>query len=83
MKHASREPFISNSSFVINNVIIGGGGVGVMPMTFAKDNLGLVCLNNIKTDVKMTLYLLAHRAVKDIPRVRVVIDYYKSLIDRL
>ena len=54
-----------------------------MPMTFAKDNLGLVCLDNIKTDVKMTLYLLAHRAVKDIPRVRVVIDYYKSLIDRL
>lgn len=83
LKHVSREPFVSNSSFVVNDVIIGGGGVGVMPMTFAKDNLGLVCLDNIKTDMKMTLYLLAHRSVKDIPRVRVVIDYYKSLIDRL
>ena len=83
LQKAQKPPCISNSSFVVNDIIVNGGGVGIMPLSFTKDGLGLVCLDNIKCDAMLTVYLLSHKSVKDIPKVRVVLEYYKNLLQNL
>ncbi len=77
-KHIS---YASNTSFAINEVIRYGGGIGVLPLHF-KDQ-GFVCLDNIPCDISMTIYLFSTTALKDVPRVRTVINYYKDLLDKL
>lgn len=74
---------LTNSTFVVNELTIGGAGVAVMPLNFAKEGQGLVCLDNINCRVNSTIYLSSHKIVKDIPRVRVVLDYYKKLLGNL
>lgn len=77
-KHIS---YVGNTSFAINEVIRHGGGIGVLPLHF-KDQ-GFVCLDNIPCDISMTIYLFSTLALKDVPRVRTVINYYKELLDKL
>ena len=73
----------SNSTFVINDLAISGSGVAIMPMNFIRGGHGMVCLDNIVCDVDATIYLVSHRTVKDIPKVRVVLDYYKKMLEKL
>lgn len=55
-----------------------GAGICVAPLKFKEG--GAVCLDNIPCDTVFTVYLSAHRMVKDTPRVRAVIDYCKDVI---
>lgn len=80
LQNAKKAVCLSNSSFVVNDIIVNGGGIGIMPLSFTKDELGLVCLDNIKCNAKLTVYLLSHKSVKDIPRVRVALEYYKKVL---
>ncbi len=73
----------SNSTFVINDLAISGSGVAIMPMNFIRGGHGMVCLDNIVCDVDATIYLVSHRTVKDISKVRVVLDYYKKMLEKL
>jgi len=74
---------VSNSSFIINDMVASGVGISILPISFAREDNNLVCLDNIKCDVYKTIYLLGHRTTKDIPKIRVVIDYYKDLLKNL
>ncbi len=72
---------LSNSTLVVSEMITSGGGIGIIPLRLAKKSPDLVCLNQIKCNINSKIYLLSHRETKDIPRIRVVIDYYKKLLE--
>lgn len=81
LRKARRISYLSNSAYATYEVIRSGGGIGLMPLSFASE--GLVCLDNIKSESTATIYLTAHRSTKDIPKIRVILDYYKELIKRI
>ncbi len=68
----------TNNSYILQQIIRHDGGVAILPLHF--DKTGLVCLDNIKCDISSTLHLVSHRSTKDVPRVRVVLDYYKNML---
>ena len=74
---------MTNSSFIINDMVSSGVGISILPISFAREDNNLVCLDNIKCDVYKTIYLLGQKTTKDIPKIRVVIDYYKELFKNL
>lgn len=74
---------LTNSAFVVNDLVVHGGGVGIMPVYFANSGQGLVCLDNLECDVMVTMYLISHKTRKDIPKVRAVLDYYKNMMQSL
>lgn len=73
----------SNSTFVINDLAISGSGVAIMPTNFVRGGHGMVCLDNIPCNVEATIYLVSHRTIKDIPKIRVVLDHYKQMLENL
>ncbi len=81
MRRAKNVVFRSNISFALMEVIRNGLGIGVMPMRF--NNEGFVCLDNIACDSTITFYMIGHKSTKDTPRIRTVINYYKSLMDKM
>lgn len=73
---------LSNSLFATNDILTKGGGVGIMPLINAKTGK-VVCLDNIPCDIKHTVYLLSPKHVKDKTHVRIVLNYYKNLLEKL
>ena len=80
---SARWLFLSNSTFAVNDMIMNGGGIGVMPMNFAKEGVGLVCLDNIPCETNSTIYLVTHDSIKDIPKIRIILNYYKDILKNL
>lgn len=70
--------FSSNSNYSVLKIMRYGGGIGIMPLHFADE--GLVRLKNISTTPQLKFYLIAHRVTKDIPKIRVVLDYYRKVL---
>lgn len=81
LRKAKHLNFVSNSSFSINEAIMNGIGIGVMPLAAKKT--GVVCLDNIPCDCPLTFYIFAHKTVKDIPRVRAVINLCRNLLEKM
>ena len=73
----------SNSTFVINDLAISGSGIAVMPTNFIRGGHGMVCLDNIPCNVEATIYLVSHRTIKDIPKIRAVLKHYKEMLEKL
>lgn len=71
---------LSNSNMVVNEIVNSGGGVGFLPVKLASKYPNLVPLTQIKYDLQANAYLFTRREIKDLPRIRVVIDYYKNLL---
>lgn len=80
---ASKSLYVSNSTFVVNDIILKGGGIGMMPVNFMHDSQGVVRLEHIPCAASPTIYLISHRTVKDLPKVRAVLDYYKDLLHKM
>ena len=80
---SSKGVVLTNSAFVVSDVASNDCGIGLMPYYFDRFSKNLVCLNNINCDTYNTLYLISHKNRKDIPKVRVVLDYYKNLLKKL
>ena len=80
-KNAKYLSYHSNSTYDLNEVIGNGGGIGVMPMMYKEK--GLVCLDNIPCESDLHYYLIARRSTKDIPRVRVLLNYYKEVMKKM
>ena len=78
LKRASQVCLVSTSGAAMLNMIRFGAGIGLLPLRFK--NEGLVCLNNLKCDTKVFIFLSAKRRLKDIPRVRATLDYYKDVL---
>lgn len=81
IKKAKHIRYITNSTYAATEIVRYGGGIAIMPMRFSKE--GFVCLDNLKCETSPTIYLVANRKSKDIPRVRVAINFYKKLIDNM
>lgn len=73
--------YITNSTFSATEIVRHGGGIAIMPIRFNKE--GLVCLDNFKCEKSPTIYLVASKKSKDVPRVRAVIDFYKRLLENM
>lgn len=75
--------FFSNSDQVAGEVAVNGGGIAVMPYYIGKLENHLVCLDKLECPATNILYLVSHKERKDIPKVRIVLDYYKEMINQL
>lgn len=73
--------FSSNSSVAVDGAVRGNLGVGLMPSKGKHPQL--VCLEKLKSGLQMTVYLVVSRQTKDIPRVKIVSEYYKAALDRM
>ena len=82
VKNAKHTRYVTNSTYAATEVVRCGGGIAIMPLRYSREN-GFVCLDNFKCDEAPTVYLVAKKKSKDIPRVRVAIDYYKNLLDNM
>lgn len=74
---------LSNSNMIVNDIVSAGGGIGLIPLRLAQKNPNLVPLKQIKCNIQTKAYLVSHKETKDIPRIRVVIDYYKNLLQAI
>ena len=83
VKNAKKAICYSNSTYVIKKMVMGGVGISIMPIYFAVEKAGLVYMDNIPCESKLTMYLVSHRSVKDLPKVRVALEYYMELFDSM
>lgn len=81
MKKAKHLVYSSNSMFDLNDSIRNGVGIGIMPLYFAEE--GIVCLDNIKCETDLHFHLIVHKDTKDVPKNRVVIDFYKDILEKM
>lgn len=77
------KPFVSNSTIILTELVANSCGIAVMPLYFARNCPGLVHLEHIKCAAFVTIYLTSQRFIKDIPKVRTALDYYKQLFKNL
>lgn len=80
-KKAKHTRFVTNSTYAATEIVRCGGGIAIMPLRFNRE--GLVCLDNFKCDKAPMVYLVAKKKSKDIPRVRALINFYKSLLEQM
>ncbi|MBQ8464658.1 MAG: LysR family transcriptional regulator [Alphaproteobacteria bacterium] len=73
----------TNNESMVNDVAVNGGGIGMMPFYSDKMEERLVCLDYLDCPTNNKLYLVSHKSRKDIPKVRVVLNYYKKMIESL
>ena len=69
---------VSSNSSAIVDLVRSGAGIGILPLKF-KDE-GLVCLDNLVCNTPAMFYLMSRIRIKDVPRVRLVLEYYKEML---
>ena len=74
---------VSNNSFLIKEAVVHSVGVGVLPFIQADGKEDLVYLKEVPCHIKCCLYLVSYRKIKDIPRIRMVLDYYKRSLQQM
>ena len=74
---------VSNNSFLLKEAVVHDAGIGVLPFGEIEDNKNLVCLKDIPCRVKCFLYLISDKRLKDKPRVRNVLNYYKKSLQEM
>ena len=81
IKKAKHVRYVTNSTYAATEIVRHGGGIAIMPMRFNHE--GFVCLDNFICEKSPTVYLIANKKSKDIPRVRAVINFYKNLLENM
>lgn len=81
LSESARITMMSDISTMLLYMIEYGAGICLAPLMFKEE--GAVCLDNIPCDMVFTVYLSAHRSVKDTPKVRAVIDYCKEVMGKM
>lgn len=76
VKNAPNVRLSSNSSSFLVEAVMRGAGIALLPKHY--ENKGLVCLDNFEDNITEPVFLFADAKTKDIPRVRIVIDYLKQ-----
>ncbi len=69
----------TNSIFSHRSVLEKGSGIGICPLAYGRENLVPVLKKEFGFDVR--IYMMAHKDTKDMPRIRVVLDYLKDTLD--
>ena len=78
LEQAKHKIYISDTSFMVNDAVRNGIGIGILPRSFSRT--GLVCLDNIKCEVTANIYVIAHRDFKSLSRVKIVGEYIKEVL---
>lgn len=79
--HMQHIAFSSDSEMVFRTAMKNGLGIGLCPVAYGLGNL--VRLNNLNFEDDIDIYLFAHKNTKDIPRIRVFINYIKNVLDKV
>lgn len=82
IKHTA---YVSNSTYSTYLMVKGGAGIGIFPFDYKTPELTSISsiVSRDEVPLNYTLYLIARRNTKDIPRVRAVLDFLKSNIKKL
>lgn len=84
-KDTLKKPDFVNFNTTSHNSLVAlvhaGLGIAVLPLFYKRE--GLVCLDNLSCESSLKFYLCAHKNVKDIPRVRAVINFYTAMLDKI
>jgi DNA-binding transcriptional LysR family regulator len=70
--------YITNSSWALGEVTINGVGISLQPVGVEAREPSLKLLNLDGYAPKLEFWLSCHRKIKDIPRIRALIEYLKS-----
>lgn len=72
---------INNVNIILTDMACHGAGICIVPITVAKDNL--VYLDDLPCESKATLYLSAHKDLKDIPVFQSAINQYSNALSQM
>lgn len=78
LKESTNVNMVSSNSSAIVDLVRSGAGIGILPLKF-KDE-GLVCFDNLVCNTPAMFYLMSRIRIKDVPRVRLVLEYYKEML---
>lgn len=81
LKKAKSNNFATNVSYYMYEVLKSGLGIGIMPLRFKQE--GMFYLEHLPCHSNISLHLITHQRSKDIPKNRVVLNYYKDLLQEL
>lgn len=81
LKKARFVNFNTTSHNSLVALVPAGLGIAALPLFYKRE--GLVCLDNLFCESSLKFYLCAHKNVKDIPRVRAVINFYTAMLDKI
>ncbi len=79
LKNAKGVVYRTNSIRVLSSVLSKGIGVGICSHSFGHDNL--VHLKHLNFEFSKNIYIIAHKDTKDMPRIRLVLEYLMNLLD--
>ncbi len=68
----------TNSSSMLMQLTKDGIGIALHPLSVGKREKDLVCLEKIKFGVSHPFWIISHRDVKDLKKIRALIDYIKT-----
>lgn len=69
----------TNSIFQFRHYLNEGVGIGICPTIYGNNRLYPITGVDFKFDIDV--YLMAHKDTKDMPRIRVMLDYLKELLE--
>lgn len=82
IKDAHHVVYSGNSICGVNLMAKSGAGIGVFPL---QSDTGLLRIYGLTEELKINLYyniyVIAHKNTKDIPRIRALIDYFKTVMN--
>lgn len=81
LKKARFVNFNTTSHNSLVALVHAGLVIAALPLFYKRE--GLVCLDNLFCESSLKFYLCAHKNVKDIPRVRAVINFYTAMLDKI
>lgn len=74
---------VTNSSAMLLELVKDGIGIGLLPKATAEKEDCLVCLSKIKLNLHHEFWLVVRREVKDVDKVKALLDFIKNASRRL
>lgn len=71
---------IANSSIILPDMARYGAGICIVPMTISQNDL--IYLDNLSCEAKATLYLSAHKTIKDSPKYQTAINNCRQRLNK-
>lgn len=78
VSNAKHMVYKTNSIFSMRDILEAGIAIGISPYGYGRANL--VHLKNLNFNYSVRIYLMAHKDTKDMPRIRVVLDFLKEMM---
>lgn len=78
LEKAEHVVYQTNSVHSLRGAMEAGICIGICPFSYRSKNL--IHLSNLNFEFNLPIYLIAHKDTKDMPRIRVMIDYIRDLM---